>query len=305
MIRSLTVMALVAVVGCATGCGRGSSAAPTDSQYVSAGYRPLPAAPAYASGQQADHVRVVEFWQIYQRATRAKQEGQWETAVTEYRKALALDPSHWDSLYYLGNSLCELGRYPEALEAYQKLAASDQVAARAYSALGALRSNPAAGKLFDLAEAERMYEKARGSNGDESGSVLRLGEVTLAAGKWSQAAEYLAAAARTNFKSVNAPFLQGYLAWRSGDRRKAESQFAAAVALTREQKPPRGVLGEGDTKLPAYRAMVRPGSRSLFDGLTAALWLNRDTSPQRVEQAYREVDRFVATLKGRAAVARR
>lgn len=300
----LAFLCLAAVLSVAQGCGRGSDKGvrtplPTD------GYRALPVVNLQADVTASDRRNARAFWDVYRRASAARQSAQWQDAVTLYRQAIELNPTHWDSLYYLGNSLSELGLFDEALVAYRKLAASDRQAARAFSALGALYATPAAGKLFDLAEAERMYAKAQRSNGDESGSVLRLGEVTLAAGKWAAAADYLEAAGRTNFKSVTARYLQGYLAWRSGDRPRAADKFRAAIQLTKDQSPPKGVLGEGDTKLPAQRAMVRPGSRFLFEELTTDLWTNHDTSAGRMNASYRKVDSFLASLTKRGAIARR
>lgn len=253
----------------------------------------------------AERHRIATFWSVYRQATAEKKAGQWDAAVREYRMALDLDPSHWDALYYLGNCLVELKRYPEAQRAYTRLAASDNVAARAHSALGALYSRPDAGQLFDLRKAAREYELAQHANADESGSVLRLGEVALAAGDLNTASEYLNAAGRTNFKSVNAAFLLGYVAWSKGDTKQAISQFRAAAALTKAQKPPAGVLGEGDTKLAGHQAMTLPGQRGLFDGFVGKLWSNRDAAPGRMDSLYAEVKSYLASIKGVGTLASR
>jgi tetratricopeptide (TPR) repeat protein len=248
---------------------------------------------------EADRQRIRAFWAIYQQATEEKQARQWEEAARDYRKALELDPQHWDSLYYLGNALMELRRYEEAERAYARLAASDPQAARAYSALGALYSNPNATGLFDLRKAEQEYTRAWRANADESGSVLRLGEVAVAAGEMARAQEYLQAAGRTNFKSVSAHFLQGYLAWKAGQRERARTLFARSIELTKVSKPPAGVLGEGDTRLPGYQAMVLPGQRGLFDGFIAELWKNHDTGDARLNGLYKRVDGFIRSLPSR------
>jgi tetratricopeptide (TPR) repeat protein len=259
------------------------------------GYRALPETSSVALSE-ADRGRIREFWKVYERATQKKQAGQWAQAERDYRNALELNPGHWDSLYYLGNARMELGRYAEAEQAYLKLAEADSQAARAYSALGALYSDPKAGSMFDLKKAEREYTRAWRANADESGSVLRLGEVALAAGQNAKAKEYLEAAGRTNFKSVNASFLLGYLAWESNDSVHAMEQFRQAIALTKENKPPGGVLGEGDTRLPDNRALTLPGQRGLFDALIATLWIDKDTSQDHASRLYRQVRDLIEQL---------
>jgi tetratricopeptide (TPR) repeat protein len=244
----------------------------------------------------AERERIVAFWGHYRRATAELQSGHWTEAARSYLRALELNPDHWDSLYYLGNSYMELGRYEEAEEAYRRLAASDREAARAYSALGALYSNPRAGGLFDLDRAAEQYRAAWRANGDESGSILRLGEVAVAAGENSKALEYLRAAGRTNFKSVNAFFLQGYLAWRRGQLQDARSLYVQGIELTKNQKPPKGVLGEGDTRRPGQQAHLRPGHRGLFDQFVGELWQDSDSSEARMTNRFRQVQRFIDRL---------
>lgn len=265
-------------------------------------------APVYASmpGQSSRPVsdahrkRVLEFWSVYQQASEARQARRWQEAAAGYRKALELQPDHWDSLYYLGTVLMEQKRYSEAEEAFLRLAASDRTAARGHSALAELYSNPNAGALFDLRRAAAEYELARRNNADESGSVLRLGEVALAQGDRTRASDYLSAASRTNFKSVGAFFLRGYLAWQRGDRRQAQALYRHALDLTRVQKPPKGVLGEGDTQLKGHVAMVLPGQHGLFDQFVAQLWKSGG-SEAAMDGAYRRLQAFIASLPKKAS----
>jgi tetratricopeptide (TPR) repeat protein len=243
--------------------------------------------------------RIKAFWAIYQQATEERQKGQWQAAARDYQKALEIQPDHWDSLYYLGSVLMEQKQYAAAEQAYRRLAASDTQPARTYSALGALYANPNAGRLFNLKRAAHEYERAQRANADESGSVLRLGEVALASGEMARAKEYLQAAGRTNYKSVNAPFLLGYIAWEAGDRSSALALYRQAITQTKVQKPPAGVLGEGDTKLPGYRAMVLPGQRGMFDAFVAALWHDKDVNAAKMEWHYRRVRAFLRGLPRR------
>jgi len=278
---------------CITGCSRAVDTS-TESGYIAP-----PSASRIAPASAESRARVEEFWSVYQTATREKQMGRWESAARHYRRSSKLDPDHWDSLYYLGNCLVELGRFEEARQSYSRLADSDPQAARAYSALGYLHSNPRAGSLFDLAEAERMYHQAQHSNGDESGSVLRLGEVCLAAGKVEKSREYLSAAAATNPKSVSARLLLAYIHRQSGDPDGGGAYFRQAVSLASKQKPVEIGLGEGDTKLPGARAMVRTTIRGLFDDLTDSLVRDSAAGSPSPEQYERMIESRIRELRAR------
>lgn len=255
-----------------------------------------PGATGPMSLARADGETSREFWVVFSRATQEKQAGRWDAAAREYRRALALDPTHWDALYYLGNCLIEQGRFQDAYEAYRRLSKSDAQAARAYSALGSVHSNPRAGALFDLEKAEFEYTRAARANGDETGSILRLGEVAVATGKIDRAREYLSAVSRTNAKSVSARFLLGYLAWQEGDRSEAIALLREAAQLKKVQKPPVEASGEGDTKLPGHQAMTAPGSRGMFDGFTAGLRADQPIGDAYVDSLYRRVREFIANL---------
>ncbi|HZT42882.1 MAG TPA: tetratricopeptide repeat protein [Chthonomonadaceae bacterium] len=246
----------------------------------------------------AERTRIESFWAIYRQASQEKQAGRWAEAVRDYRQALQLNPSHWDTLYYLGGGLVQLRRYRDAEAAYRRLVAAENQPARAHAALGALYANPSAGPLFDLAKAEREFQAARRANADESGPILRLGEVALAAGETARAREYLQAAGRTNFKSVTAPFLLGYIAWRDGDARQALTLFGKAISLTQEQPPPAGVLGEGDTRLKGHRAMVLPEQQDLFDGFVAELWQQKATDEAHMTPLYMRIENYLQRLPG-------
>lgn len=278
------------------GCKSGDM--PADPTYVQppTGARPLATSAPLSEDQRT---RVRRFWQAYEQATAARQAGQWESAAKKYQEALTIDPTHWDSLYNLGNCLMEQQRYEEAEAAYLRLAASDTKAARAYSALGCLYSTPAAGRLFNLEEAEKQYLKARGSNGDESGNVVRLGEVATARGQLAAAREYLEAGERTNPKSVSARFLLGYLAWKSGEAAAAGEHYASAIEQTKKQPPPQGVLGEGDTKRAGNAAMTLHSDRGLFDRFLPSLWTKRAGNVAAMNSIYKEVASYIASLPHR------
>ncbi|HET6382243.1 MAG TPA: tetratricopeptide repeat protein [Armatimonadota bacterium] len=261
---------------------------------------PHPAAGPHATAAAAQspaHQREVDFWAVYGRATDERLNHQWDAAARDYRQALALNPNHWDSLYYLGGVLMELGHYADARDSFMRLANANH-SARAHAQLGALYATPAAGSLFDLGRAAREFRLARASNGDESGSLLELGEVALAAGHDKQAQELLADAGRTDFRSVPAHFLLGYVRWKHGDAAGAREAMMQALALRKGQKPPAGAPGEGDTRLPGHASMSESQKGELFTPVMAAFWRAKGVGEER--PLYAGVESYIRNLPSRS-----
>jgi tetratricopeptide (TPR) repeat protein len=249
---------------------------------------------ALSEGRRAE---VRRFWEVYGRATDLKQRGAWAEAASAYREALEIDPRHEDALYYLGNALFEAGRYGEAVEAWRRLAGVNPMSARAHAQLGAVFSCGAAGAPFDLDAAERAFQRALEINREESGPVLKLGEVALLKGDRRRALDYLTAVSRTNFKSVEAHYLTGYLRWLEGEREAALEALRKAVRFSQADQPVRGVAGEGDTRKKAPILSEGASRKSLFGPFCAALrgWQEVEVSAGRMEGEYRRLD---AALKG-------
>ena len=293
MKRFLVILGLgAALVAAMLALGRGereTSPAPQNKQDISSEHKE----------------RIRRFWEVYREATLSKQTGQWEQAAAGYREALAIDPRHEDALYYLGNALFELGRYEEAAAFWRQLAEVNPLSARAHAQLGAVYSCRAPGAPFDLDIAEQECRRALAINQEESGPVLKLGEVLLLKGDLEQARSYFLAASRTNFKSVEAHYLAGYIAWRKGERAGALSALQKAVILSQAERPPAGVPGEGDTKKKAAQPILSEGAgrKSSFTPYWSALkdWKEGDASPERTDAEYGRVDRL---LRGLPAVAR-
>ena len=69
--------------------------------------------------------------EIYDQAVDHVAEGELEAAVAAYRRALEIDPEYADALEGLSMALADLERYPEAIEAAQRvvdLTPEDQLA---------------------------------------------------------------------------------------------------------------------------------------------------------------------------------
>jgi len=69
----------------------------------------------------ADRQRIQQFWDRYREATTLRIEGKIADAAQAYVRALELNPSHEDALYYLGNMQFELGESAEAERAWLRL----------------------------------------------------------------------------------------------------------------------------------------------------------------------------------------
>ena len=191
--------------------------------------------------------RVRLFWDKLQSANEARLRPDCRTAVGLYEQALELRPLHEDALYYLGQCRRELGDPQAARSAFGRLVEANPSSARGHLALGALLASPDPREPMDLAAAELHLRRAHAINGEETGPVLRLGEVALVSGRVDEAREWFEAALRTNPKGVEAAFLAGFVAWDAGARdlpRLVRRVHGAAEVVA----PVKGVLSEGDRK---------------------------------------------------------
>jgi tetratricopeptide (TPR) repeat protein len=241
--------------------------------------------------------RVVEFWQHLSAANRARSGGNCAGAAALYEKALAVDPDHEDGLYYLGQCRRELGEPARARLTFERLVEVNPESARGHLALGALLASPNPDEPLDLEASERHLRRAHTINGEETGPVVRLGEVTLVTGRPDEAREWLEAALRTNAKSVEAALLAGYLAWEDGEDPAPLARRVRQAAAV--EAPIHGVLNEGDRKDAgggAARPLSHPLGRLLFgqpvDTVRALALGGTTPSDEEVCEAWNEVRRL-------------
>jgi tetratricopeptide (TPR) repeat protein len=168
-------------------------------------------------------------------------------AVGLFREALALDPAHEDSLYYLATCLASIGDTETALATLTELKRVNPQSQRAFAQWGTLRAL-APQSPGHLAAAEESLIRAHAINPEETGALLVLGEVALLRGDRKLADERLAAACRTNPKAVGGFFLRGYLAWKLGDEAKAGQFLDETRAALGKDWQPKGATSEGDVK---------------------------------------------------------
>lgn len=239
--------------------------------------------------------------------------GEYEKAAHAYEDALRIDPRHEDSLYYLGHCRRERHDTAAARRAFSRLVEVNPASTRGHLALAALLAAPEGTQPLDLEGAEAHLRRAHEINREETGAMLRLGEVLIVQGRVQEARTWLEAAARTNPKSVEAAFLAGYLLWEAGDRRGAAAWLERAVRASRADAPPKGVLGEGDRKVastthaqaapplrdPMGRTLFSECARPLGDGDSAAAVARLDRLYGGVRAARRTlVSRRVPASRG-------
>jgi tetratricopeptide (TPR) repeat protein len=226
---------------------------------------------------------VREFWSLYREATNARSEGRFAAARDAYREALALNDRHEDVLYYLGNMEFELGNFRAAEIAWRRLAEINSASARAHSRLGDLYACPDAGAPWDLRRAEAEFARAAALNREETGPLLRLGEVAVLQGDLKGAAQHFTAVIATHPRSVEAHYLKGYVAWKRGDKAAAGAAYRDAEAFTRAAlaAAPPAAPSEGDTRHGTTPLVVHPARCQLF-GSDLAPYATLDRRLQQV-----------------------
>jgi tetratricopeptide (TPR) repeat protein len=247
----------------------------------------------------AEKERILRFWQIYREATDLRLAGKIKEAAEGYRHALALNGEHEDALYYLGNMCVELGEYQTAEESWQRLAQVNPHSARAHLQLGNLYLNYEQKEFFNLDSAEAEFHQALQINQEETGPTLRLGHVALIRGDLPKAKHYFDAVIATNFKSVEAHFLNGYVAWKTGNAETAKAMFREAIKFSQADKPVKGVLSEGDTKSGrAHTLPETPKRQTLFQPYFGDLaTLEESSLPQQMRDRYRKLAALLQQMK--------
>ena len=258
--------------------------------------------PGEVSGLSSEQkAKIRHFWEVYRRAGMLKQQGAWEKAASAFREALEIEPGHEDALYFLGNVLFELERYEEAVAAWHRLAEVNPSSVRAYAQLGAIYSCGAPGAPFDLEVAERAFQRSLRINREETGPILKLGEVAVLKGDRDQALVHLMTVGRSNSRSIKVHYLVGYLRWLEGDPESARAALQKGVGLSRATRTAGGRSGEGDTQKSGPMLAEGSGRKSFFTpyymGLKA--WPEEDVSVGRMKAEYQGLNRALKEMKNR------
>ena len=220
--------------------------------------------------------RISRFWTIYDRASALRTRGEFLRAADLYRQALQLNPSHEDSLYYLGSCLYEMGEYTEAEQQLRGLIALNPESGRAYGQLGRVLSVTAPGAAQDAVAARQAFERELQIYTEQAGPLLELGGLELNQGELAQAEREFRTAARLG--SAEAEFLLGYTLFLQNRRQEAEHSFEKVVAKYRADAKltSKGVLSEGDI-LPAPDKPLTALQRAALKSMLLSYWNRRQS----------------------------
>jgi tetratricopeptide (TPR) repeat protein len=256
------------------------------------------ASPATADrAASADREAITAFWRHYRTATEHRIAGRTTQAIAAYERALELNARHEDALYYAGNMYLEMGRTGAASTAWRQLIAINPQSARAHSRLGDIHFCFPGDSLFDLAAAETEIGRALQINQEETGPLLQLGQIALVRGDHAGARSWFEQVIGSNYRSVDAHFLLGYIAWKGGDRERAAEWFAAAAELAQPAEAIEGVPGEGDTKAGSAPVSVE-FSCSTVPVPTADLAARGASEAADMRRYYRQLDARVMEARG-------
>jgi tetratricopeptide (TPR) repeat protein len=229
---------------------------------------------------------IVQFWAKQHAAMDAmKRDRDFTKAAQLFREALAINPNHEDSHYYLANCLAALGDIPAAVAELDALARINPQNHRAYQRKGELLASSATSRS-QLQSAHQALNSALKLNSEETGTLVLLGEVTLAQGDMAAAEQNLSHACQANSRAANAWFFRGYIAWKRRDIRQASTMLAAAHSALGPDWKPSGSVLEGDVRQRMY-------SESGFLGLFEQQW-DGSTNPVR---AYAQLDTYLRRLR--------
>ena len=219
------------------------------------------AAPASAA-KPPGRAEVVQFWDKQRAALDAmKREKDYVRAARLFREALALNPLHEDSHYYLANCLDAQGDTQGAIAELETLARINPSSHRAWQRRGVLLA-ASARTPAQWATAEDSIRRALNLNPEETGTLLLLGEIGLLRGDLTAAERSFRSACQANPRAVGGLFFSAYLAWKRHDRAAATQLLAVAKKARGPEWKPAGSVAEGDVK----RRMDRDA------GLLAPFW---------------------------------
>jgi len=233
-----------------------------------------------------DKTRLVLFWEKQHAAMDAmKRERDFAKAAGLFREALAMNPEHEDSHYYLANCLVALGDVPGAIGQLDELARINPQNHRAFQRKGELLAASASSRN-QLQQARQALTAAIHLNSEETGTLVLLGEVSVAMRDLPTAEQDFAHACQTNPRAANVWFLRGFIAWKRGHARQAETDLSAARNARGPDWKPSGSVLEGDVQ---HRMYSESGFLNVFE----QQW----DGSQDLAQAYAPLDAYLRRLR--------
>jgi len=226
------------------------------------------------------------FWDKQHPAMDAmKREHDYPKAIALFREALAINPVHEDSRYYLANCLAASGDISSALAELDTLARLSPENHRAYQRKGELLAVSATSRR-QLEQAREPLNAAMRLNSEETGTLLLLAEVELTLGNFGVAEQHLTHVCQANPRAANAWFLRGYIAWKQQDRHETLAMLGAARAARGRDWKPAGAAAEGDVRERMFR---ESGFLNVFE-----MQWNGSLEP---DSAYRPLDGYARPFR--------
>ncbi len=240
--------------------------------------------PIDSSSERAESIR--RFWSAYHRGAEARTGGDYQVASTFFREALAIDPEHEDSLFYLAISIEETGRYQEAADVLRRLTAVNPQSSRGWSQLGSNLARKVPGNVPDPAAAAAAFSRAEEINKEHSGPFLARGALALELGRLGEASRLFHIA--SDMSSPEGAFLAGLVAYLEGKDAEAIRFFTRVLEWSAREKAitGRGVASEGDLELGAE---LTPLESAHIRALLFLYWTSRRRGgyPDDVPQPFR------------------
>jgi len=235
---------------------------------------------------QLDKAALIRFWEKQHAAMDAmKREHDYARAARLFRDALAINPDHEDSHYYLANCLVALGDVPSAIAELDQLARINPQNHRALQRKGELLA-AAASSRSQLEQARQTLTAAIHLNSEETGTLVLRGEASLAMNDLRQAEQDFAHACQMNPRAANAWFLRGFIAWKQGDLPHAATGLRAARNARGPDWKPSGSVLEGDVQ---HRMFSESGFLNVFE----QQW----DGSEDVARAYAPLDTYLRRLR--------
>lgn len=243
-----------------------------------------------------DKKRIDNFWSHYRKATSTRIAGDWKTAVNEYKLALIINPSHDNSIYYLGNIFLELEQYDSAQWYWTLLIKQNPKSARAHFQLGNLHFNYQNSYYYDLKVAKEEFETTFDINKDFLQPALQLGHIALIQNNTNEAIEYYKKVIGSNVNNVEAHFILGYSYYKNHDAVKALDAFSNAVNFSISKGDPVMASSEGDTK--DGKSLQRNIYTSPFYDFIEELSKTDSTNLEgEMKEKYHNLDIFIPTMR--------
>jgi tetratricopeptide (TPR) repeat protein len=191
---------------------------------------------------------LVKFWEEQRAGMDAmKRDNNCAKAIPHFRAALALNPAHEDSRYYLANCLVVEGDRTGAVKELGTLIEMSPLSHRAWLRRGVLLAATAK-SAQEFEAAESSLRQALKINPEETGALLLLGEIAVVRKDYPSARSRLELVNQANPRSAGALYLRGYVAWKGGDAPQARAMLEAARKALGPEWKPKGSVAEGDVK---------------------------------------------------------